>query len=120
MSETKSEREVSKEIVDTFSHPASPVRLFRNTVGQVRLSNGQYIKYGLGRGTPDFIGWKKIQVTPDMVGKTVAVFVGLEVKRPGETPETHQQEFLDTLQQNGGIAGWADNPGTAMDILGLD
>ncbi len=39
---------------------------------------------GAESGTPDYIGMASVTVTPDMVGKKVALFFGIEVKRPGK------------------------------------
>lgn len=36
-------------------------------------------------GTPDMVWFIPVQITPDMVGKTLAVFVGIETKKDEET-----------------------------------
>jgi len=93
------------------------VRLFRNTVGAVRAQSGRFLRYGLGVGTPDIIGWRRVLVTPDMVGKSMAVFVGVEVKAPGEEPTEEQLRFLRDLHEAGGIAGWADSLDAALPLV---
>lgn len=44
------------------------------------------------------------------------IFV-IETKRPGNTPEDHQAEFIEMVKQNRGVAGWADNVETAKWII---
>ena len=35
------------------------------------------------------------------------IFIGIEVKRPGEIPKPHQQAFIDTINSLGGISFYA-------------
>lgn len=92
-------------------------RIFRNQVGEGRFAmrgcaycqrGGEYVTFGLGPGSPDLVGWKTVTVTPEMVGKKLAVFVGIEVKVPGAKTEAkrlrNQKQFLETIQAHGGIA----------------
>ena len=59
--------------------------------------------HAMPEGCADTIGWTAVQVTPDMVGRTVAVFTALEVKDQGRlTPE--QRNFLRAVADAGGIA----------------
>jgi hypothetical protein len=42
------------------------------------------VQTGYGKGSiPDFIGCVEKVITPDMVGKTVGLFVAVETKKPG-------------------------------------
>ena len=59
------------------------LRMFRNTVGACATAAGGWIQYGLSIGSSDLIGWRSVEVTPEMVGKRVAIFAAVEVKRPG-------------------------------------
>lgn len=53
-------------------------------------------------GWPDLCGWDSIEVTPDMVGSRIAVFVAEEVKCSGGLrPE--QRAFKNCLEKMGGI-----------------
>ena len=80
-------------------------RLFRNQVGHYQLVDGRHISSGLCVGSPDLIGWKTVTVTPSMVGQRIAVFVGIEAKRPsGGRLSEPQRAFLAALEQAGGIA----------------
>lgn len=89
-------------------------RLFRNQTGRYRLAqpdcprcqaDGRMIASGLCVGSPDLIGWVPVTITSDMVGRQLAVFVGLEVKRPtGGRVTKEQAAFVQALAQAGGVA----------------
>lgn len=64
------------------------------------------VRAGLGvAGSSDLIGWHTVVITPDMVGKKVAIFLAPEVKQPGEDPTKDQVRFIDNVNAAGGIAG---------------
>lgn len=84
------------------------------------ISNCAAFKYGLGVGTPDLIGCKSVIVTPDMVGKKVAVFVGIEVKTDKGRLSWEQKNFLEMLKEQGGIAGVARSVEEAREIIGSE
>lgn len=94
------------------------IRLFRNNVGMAFTSHGTPVRFGLHKGSPDLIGWKRVTVTPEMVGKTVAVAIGIEVKteRGRSTPE--QTHFLEHMQNFGALAGIARSVEDAHEIIG--
>ncbi len=83
------------------------VRLFRNNVGTCTTADGRFVRFGLCPGSSDLIGLKSVTVTPDMVGKTIALFVAVEVKTPRGRVTDEQQRFLDFVQRSGGCAGVA-------------
>lgn len=56
-------------------------------------------------GSADLIGWHTITVTPEMVGKKVAVFLAPEVKRVGSYASKDQKHFIKNVNDAGGIAG---------------
>jgi len=97
------------------------VTIFRHNQGALRDVTGRVVTFGLHTGCPDLIGWRSVTITPDMVGQKVAVFAGVEVKKPdGKHPVTpEQQAFIDRIRRGGGLAGVATNPGQARHILGL-
>jgi len=93
-------------------------RLFRNTVGSgwvgphinmgdgtILITRPSRVTFGLGEGTSDLVGWHSIVVTPEMVGKRVAVFVGAEGKAGRKMPTPEQRAFLNVLQFAGGLPG---------------
>lgn len=109
-----------------------PVRLFRNNIGAAwlgrerRLEDGSIIildptrvVYGLCPGSSDRIGWKSVTVTPDMVGKKVAVFVALEIKTGAGRLTENQTNFITAVNASGGIAGVARNVEDGRKLLGV-
>ena len=95
-----------------------PVRLFRNNTGALKDQTGRLVRYGLCTGSSDLIGFRSLEITPDMVGTTVAQFVAIEVKdRTKPTPE--QEAFIAMVQAAGGLAGIARSVDDARSILGM-
>ena len=68
-------------------------------------------------GTSDIIGCRSVLITPAMVGQTIAQFVAVEVKRPGEKPEKHQERYLALMRSRGAVAGVARSPAEALGLL---
>lgn len=79
-------------------------RVFRNQVGKYKLENGAWLSSGLVPGSSDLIGWTPVTITPGMVGRRVAVFTAIEVKRPKEHLRPNQADFLRVVSDFGGIA----------------
>lgn len=92
-------------------------RLFRNNTGTLRDQHGRPVQFGLCKGSADLIGYRSITITPDMVGTTVAVFLSIEVKTPAGRIRPEQQQWLDTVQAAGGIAGVARSVEDALRIV---
>lgn len=80
------------------------VRLFRNQTGLYKLQDGRVLQSGLAKGSADLIGWKTIEITPDMVGKKVAVFLSVEVKSQKGRLTSEQENWLKCVNSVGGIA----------------
>ena len=96
----------------------SDLRLFRNQVGQLPdPRTGRPVQFGLARGSADLIGWRTITITPDMVGRQLAVFTSIEVKTPTGRVRPEQHAWLSTVQQSGGIAGIARSVADASQII---
>ena len=100
-----------------FAWVGSGKPVFQNN--NLSLFNPRGYHFGLGKGTADLIGWKSINVTPDMVGKKIAVFTAIEVKDKSK-PEPAQIDFLNELNDAGGYAGVAHNLDEALEIIGND
>ena len=79
-------------------------RLFRNNNGKLKDRTGMWITYGLCPGSADLIGWTPVQVTADMVGKTIAIFTAVEVKTEKGVVEELQENFINTVNGSGGIS----------------
>jgi hypothetical protein len=86
-------------------------------VGDVIVRNARPLHAGLIEGSSDLIGWKSVEITPDMVGKTVAVFVAVEVKTEKGRVTSEQRNFIDTVNKFGGIAGIARNEDEAVNLV---
>ncbi|MEM7046052.1 MAG: VRR-NUC domain-containing protein [Pseudomonadota bacterium] len=80
-----------------------PARVFRNNVGVATYPGGERVRYGLCPGSSDLIGWMPVTITPEMVGKTVAVFLAVEVKGPRGRLSGAQENFLERVKKAGGI-----------------
>lgn len=99
----------------------SDLRLFRNQVGQLPdPRTGRPVQFGLARGSADLIGWRTITITPDMVGRQVAVFTSIEVKTDRGRVRPEQHAWLNTVQCSGGIAGIARSIADATQIISCD
>ena len=94
--------------------------LFCNNVGMYKDQRGNVIRYGLCNGSSDLIGWTPVTVTPDMVGKKIAVFTAIEVKlnKNGKYKATDlQKAFISAVKSAGGFAGVADCNKDLEDII---
>ncbi len=95
------------------------VVLYRNSRGAVKLPNGGMLTYGVGpNGGSDWLGYQSVLVTEDMVGRTIAVFVAIEAKRPGKYGTDAQDEFCEEVRQAGGKAGVVHSVEELARILG--
>jgi hypothetical protein len=93
-------------------------RIWRNNQGAFKDSQGNFIRYGVCQpGGSDLIGWTPVKITPDMVGKKIAVFTAIEVKTPTGRATDDQINFLHRLAQDGGIGGIARSSEEAMGII---
>lgn len=79
------------------------LRLFRNQVGKYQLPDGRWITSGLCVGSSDLIGWTPVTITPDMIGRTLAVFTAIETKAPNRSATDKQAVFLAAVVAAGGI-----------------
>ena len=113
---------IQKDVQNNLSLHASQIgtTLFCNNVGMYKDQRGNVIRYGLCKGSSDLIGWTPIMVTPDMVGKKIAVFTAVEVKlnKNGKYKATDDQKrFISAVLNNGGFAGVADCKKDLEDII---
>jgi hypothetical protein len=69
-------------------------------------------------GSADWIGYRSLTITADMVGARIAQFVAIEAKRPkGGTLSEDQEIFIRAVTDAGGIAGVARNAQDAEELL---
>lgn len=103
------------------------VVLFRNNIGVAihfdKSGEKKYfVPYGVGPqggGGSDSIGWTTKIVTPEMVGKPVAIFTAIETKRLEGEATSEQINFVKQVRAAGGYAGFANCREDARKIVGL-
>lgn len=67
--------------------------------------------YALSSGEPvvgasDLNGWTTIKITPEMVGRDMAVYTSFEAKKEGGgTVSAAQKQWINNVRKSGGIAG---------------
>lgn len=88
----------------------------KNRDGSITIRNPRPFKSGVP-GMSDLIGWTPREITPDMVGKTVAVYSAVETKSLRGRASTEQQNFISAVQNAGGLAGIARTDEDLSDIL---
>lgn len=118
---------------------AHNVQLMRNNSGALEDKTGRLVRYGLGNvskthsdkiKSSDLIGFRTITVTPDMVGKKIAVFTAVEVKKPdwklkftsnleNDKRVKAQMAFIDWVYSNGGYSGFANSIESFKKIIGV-
>lgn len=79
-------------------------RIWRNNCGQLQDRQGRWVRYGVANpGGADLIGYLPVTVTPEMVGRELAVFVAIEAKSDTGRLRPEQQQFLKVVQGHGGL-----------------
>lgn len=68
------------------------------------LTNSQMVNMGI-KGQYDWDGWHTMVVTPEMVGKKVAVYTAVEFKSEDGRVSAEQRHYGNTVKMAGGIAG---------------
>lgn len=93
-------------------------KFFKNVRGLFYTREGTPIRAGLGvNGAADLIGFVPVKITPDMVGRTVPIFASIEVKKTGGTIQENQNDWVDAVRRNGGIACVAKNTETVKKVI---
>lgn len=105
-------------------------RLFRNNVAQAWVGNAKRVSpnsvlivdarplhAGLCVGSSDLIGWTEVKITPEMVGKKIAVFTAIEGKTGRLRPTQEQANFITQVRNAGGFAGVARDPNDITTII---
>ena len=115
----RSENDIQSEVLREHRKLGN-IRLFRNNVGKywggklvkvdgaftiLKHSTPRPIECGLKVGSSDLIGWKTVTVTPEMVGKKIAVFASAELKTAKGRPSKDQENWIKAVNLSGGIAG---------------
>lgn len=71
--------------------------------GDVVIRQARAFNAGLCKGSSDFIGFKSVIVTPEMVGKPIAVFLASEIKTKSGKASDEQILFTNMVNKFGGI-----------------
>lgn len=102
--------------------PYHNCQLLRNNSGVLKNEQGTPVRYGLGNisskhnkqmKSSDLIGFTSKIITPEMIGKTVAIFTSIEIKNSENSINSNseriiaQQNFINWVLRHGGIAGFA-------------
>lgn len=69
----------------------------------ILLREPRPVRFGLCEGSSDLIGLRKVTITPEMVGQTLAVFTAIEVKAARGRATGRQKAFTKFVQDAGGI-----------------
>lgn len=85
--------------------------------GDVLIKAARTFNTGAPVGFSDVIGAVPVVITPDMIGKTVAVFSAIEVKNETGKSSKEQVRFISLLQSIGAKAGVARSAEGAIQIL---
>lgn len=88
----------------------------KNRDGSITIRNPRPFKSGVP-GMSDLIGWAPVVVTPDMVGKTVAVYLAVETKSARGRASDEQKSFIAAVHNAGGRAGVARTDEDLSSIL---
>lgn len=91
--------------------------IVKRSAGEIVLSNPRPIKAGLCVGSSDLIGWTEIEITPEMIGRKIAVFTAIEAKTGSVRLTKPQAHFIKTIKQAGGIAGEIREVSQVSDIV---
>ena len=125
----KSEHEIQNEIRVAVG-TTQAATLFRANVGKawtgnkvvccdnmIMLSCARPFSTGLPIGFPDLFGFRTVEVTPEMVGKKLAVCAFLEVKKPGGRTSRAQEKMHAFLHEAGAVGGIARSAEEAIKLL---
>lgn len=78
------------------------------------------VQNGMGViGIPDILACVPVTITPDMVGKTMGVFMGIETKAPGKIKNTtaNQRNILKCIHECYGVSVVVDNSNSVIESL---
>lgn len=126
-----SEMDIKADIRLAVTRYAPRTRLFNNPVGEgwvgkvvqkdgalLTLVRARHVTFGLFPGSSDLIGWTSVTITPEMVGKTVAVFTAPEVKFGRNGAQTNQTTWIDNVRAAGGLADAVRSPEDVLRLVG--
>ena len=80
-------------------------RMVRVRKGDVVISRARPLSTGVPKGYHDLTGWHSVEITPEMVGRKIAVFTSIEVKTDKGKLTDEQANFMGQVDKSGGITG---------------
>lgn len=86
-------------------------------VAESRGGSAYRLQFGLCPGSSDLVGLTEIVITPDMVGKRIAVFTAAEVKYGNDQLQEAQSNFINAVRDAGGIGIVARDVESAIEEL---
>lgn len=72
--------------------------------GDVLIRRARPLHAGLVKDSADLIGWHTVEITPEMVGRRMAVFASFEGKQGSDRSSAGQVHWRSEVQKAGGIA----------------
>lgn len=87
-----------------------PGQVYRAKGGERVITRPQHIEFGLMPGSGDGIGWESVVITPEMVGRRVAVFLSVETKAGRGRATKDQLNWWQQVHDAGGIAIIVNDP----------
>lgn len=81
-----------------------PGQIYKAQGGERVITQPRLVEFGLVKGSGDAIGWNCITITPEMVGRKIAVFTSVETKARNGRATKEQLIWLQNVQAAGGIA----------------
>jgi hypothetical protein len=84
--------------------------------GDVVIRSARAFKAGMV-GMSDLIGWQTVEITPEMVGRKIAVYTAIECKGKRTRVTAQQLAFLELVRDAGGLAGLARSEDDVRSIL---
>jgi len=85
--------------------------------GDVLIQNGRVFHGGLCVGSSDIIGFQSLKVTPEMIGRTLAVFMAIEAKTETGRVSKEQKNFIEMVKTFGGVSGAVKSESEALKLL---
>lgn len=92
--------------------------IIRTDGGGVYIPKARPFQTGLPKGFPDVFGLTPVMITPGMIGQTLPVFTGLEIKTPTGRIRPDQKNMIDFLVGKGAKAGIVRSVDGAINIVG--
>ena len=100
-----------------FCIACSPKKIHKLKGSGYKVDDGYPMHFGLQTGSGDKIGWETVEVTPDMVGKKIAIFQSIEIKTEHDRLSKVQRAWNKAVQIAGGIVQVWHYNGKEIEII---